>query len=238
MILEGNSGPGFVKGSMEGKRSRVRRVRLVAIMFVLAAIVLVSFATGFSAVGGSGKPSDAIGIQGAVTIALYGPNGQTLGTWKTHNSLVTPGKNWLISCISGTDRLACPGNTLGDTGLTITSYTAVIGIALGTCDVAESSCGIFGTSTNTPLISTPPSPPSLIGWLASATFNPNVLNVPGCATTCTLNDVSAAEFPFNGGTGSGFDDICSPSLCSGGNLPSITISAGDSLAINIQFSVS
>jgi hypothetical protein len=195
-----------------------------AAVAVLALVLASALANGYlaSAKSGAAKQNEGVGIQGAVTIALIGPSGQTLSVWKTHNSLVTTGTSIVAMCLES--GLECPGAGV------YTSVTAVMGIATGSCTNAYSSCGIFAPTTVT-LTGCPGSPPPLTctGWIASATYSPSAL---GCSSTCTVNDV-AAGMTTPSTTGYQFDDIPSS------NFPSpISISSGDSLAINIQFTVS
>ena len=214
----------------------------------VAGIVLGSMATGLMTAGNSGKQSEGLAIYGAATITLHGPQGQTLGVWRTHNSLVPIGISYLVACLVGHANGAfCPSSTN-------LPFTEEMQVAYGTClSAASSPCAsVIATNTMTPLNCLANG--FCTGWVASATFPADEIS-SGCTpyfagnANCPLNDVGTFG---DGGTAPGelspvqFDDICSPNVnLHGGNcaspynnLPSILISAGDSLSINIQFTVS
>ena len=182
---------------------------------------------------------------------VFGPNGQVLGVWKTHNILVEPGISYVAACLSG-QILSCPNpNT------PFTSFTSGIGVGIGGCATAFipngagntlNNCAVQATTAVTPTPSGCVSSASCTGWLASATFG--ATDIENCTTNsgkccpgpgyCFLNDVAAElNVPIVGILQ--FDEICTPvgSCPAGaGNLPTIQITPGDSLAINIQFTVS
>jgi hypothetical protein len=225
----------FEPGKLSQRTSRLSKkskVILVGVAVVLVALIVGSVATiAFYSIAAPRNPSEGLGIEGVATITLYGPSGQTLGVWSAHNSLVALGKDGIAKCLSGVSSGSCPGAPKG-----ISSFTSLIEIAVGTCTNAESNCGISSSASNT---LTPNSCASLYqcsGWIASATFTPSNLFSPspnGCSSTCNLNDVVSSWTPWFGISGTNFDDI--PSA----NFPSpISIAPGDSLAVNIQFTVS
>ena len=230
-------GEGVVGGGFFGRvtAGKSKFVFMAGIAAVVALVLGLAFAAGPLAAEESGKQpggsgvQEGLGIQGAVTITLYGPDGSTLGVWKTHNSLVQPGITLLVECISGNYEAWCPGYD-GE----LPAYTAEIGVAVGSCSEAYSSCSATNTVQSSGCESS--SPPTCEGWTASAGFASTALN---CLTACSLNDVASGLFTYPGiGFGGSFvtgqfDDI--PSA----NFPSpITISPGDTLAINILFTVS
>ena len=220
--------------SLHRRFSRKRKMLLgLAAVAVVGAILASSLATSLLAAGTPARAPEGVGIQGAVTITLYGPSGQTLGVWKTHNSLTAEGTSMVAMCLEGYN-IECPGAGAFD------SMTAFISVAISPCTSAyglsfvqqiQESCGIPSAATVS-LSGCPGVPPDLTctGWVATATFSPQAL---GCASSCTLNDVASGPTSSSSSTSYQFDDI--PSA----NFPSpITISAGDSLAVNIQFTVS
>ncbi|HVB95932.1 MAG TPA: hypothetical protein VND41_04950 [Nitrososphaerales archaeon] len=212
-----------------------RSIVIVGAVVAVAALVLgAAFSGVWPASGASGKQTESLGIQGAVTLTVYGPAGQTLGVYKTHNSLVQPGISHVVLCLSDAaspssgsagGEAYCPG-----AGTTANpSLTASIGVGLNACIKAYSSCGVFSSATNTAI------PSSCLqtactGWTASASFSPTAL---GCATTCNLESVASGWAPFVSGATyqAQFDNITS-------FASTVYISAGDTLAVNIQFTVS
>ena len=232
-----------------GMTPRKRNIVITGAAVAVLALVLASaLANGYltSAKSGGAKQNEGVGIQGAVTITVYGPAGQVVQVLKTHNSLVSSGENWLAACISNAPSIFilgsgasvtttsatgaefCPGGSYG-----FPSYTQYIGVAIGSCTSIGSNCGVLvgGTNTLTPNTPDPCTYSSTCtGWLATATFSPSALNCQ--ASSCALNDVAASACA-TASCGGQFDDI--PSA----NFPSpVSVAPGDSLAINIQFTVS
>ena len=280
-VLHPGEFPETGKVQQNGRRNRFskkRKILLSAAVVAIAAIIIGSAAAmGPLSAGNPGSRPEGLGIEGIATITLYGPSGQTLGVWTTHNSLVQPGLSDIIFCLTsasfegsgpGSSSVFCPGGTSS----AVTSYTAQIGVAIGgACNSAYSSCGIFAPSTNT--VGPTGCVNEQVGlsgaavtlncneWTASAVFGPSALN---CPSTCTLNDVASGALTYSAATSTSggfaivgawgqFDDICSPSpggvanpTCLSGTPPAklpsgsstITVSAVDSLAVNIQFTVS
>jgi len=217
---------------------------------------------------GGTSATQKLSIEGVATISLIAPGGRILGVWSTHNSLVPDGIFEIAACISAAqvtmtttttttysgDQI-CPGSTSpwpNSYSAPVPSFTSLIGVSMGSCSYAngdmtntvqQPGCETFSTSTNVLTTSgCPTSEPC--GWVASATFTPAGL---GCSETCTLNDVTAGaqQALLSPATVAGyvaFDDICSPSsagcVSPFNNLPTITLSTGDSLAVSIQFTVS
>ena len=252
---------------MGGRRfSKKRKILLGLAVVAFVGVILGSSVEMGLLTGSPGRQPEGIGIEGAVTITLYGPGGQTLGVWKTHNSLVQPGITFVILCLSGSvgvlgngiqiPSAACPGNQSGAancfnlstcpyaTSTNPSSLTGEIGIATNSllnlrnpCTNAYSACGLFATATITTLPTAECGYGTGVvpctGWVASAVFGPSQL---GCQTpTCTIADIASGwgSYTTQSVTQPQFDDIPSS------NFPStISYSAGDTLAINIQFTVS
>lgn len=208
--------------------------------------------------GTPGKQAEGIGIAGAVTLTLYGPSGQTLGVWKTHNSLMKPGISYVVQCLTG-GTSSCPNPSTP-----FTSFTSLMLIAFGGCAFtflpngagnSINPCSLQGATTVTQTPAGCSSATDCTGWIATATFSASDIDSTQCSAykccpgpgSCLLNDVATAlDVPFVGSLQ--FDDICaqaaSPGTCNGAqaSLPAgpnaIAIAQGDSLAINIQFTVS
>ncbi len=217
--------------------SRKRNLLLAGAAVAVLALVLASaLGNGYltSVKPGAATQNEGVGIQGAVTITLIGPNGQTLNSWKTHNSLVQPGITMLAECISNSgqsgDQL-CPGGS-GN----FQSFTGAVGVAIGSCNSVGGDCGAVVASTNALWPHGCTAAPTCMGWVASASFGSTVLAsaLGTCTSDCPLNDVQSGMAAAGGGTALDyqFDNI--PSA----NFPSpISISAGDALSININFTV-
>ena len=212
-----------------------RSIVIVGAVVAVAALVLgAAFSGVWLASGASGKQTESLGIQGAVTLTLYGPAGQTLGVWKTHNSLVQPGISFIAECLSNSGQsadTACPGGSLG-----YQSLTADRGVAIGSCGSVSAGCGVAAASTNAVWPHGCDTELTCLGWVASASFGSTVLAsaLGTCTSDCPLNDVQSGT-SVQGGNAllNPFDNI--PST----NFPSpISISAGDALSVNINFTVS
>jgi len=207
--------------------------RKLVLVVAVAALIAIVFVSGVAAGTFMARPSskgtnEALSVEGVATIKLLAPDGRVVGVWTAHNTLVPSGIDLIALCASSGTCLS-PG------------LTPDIWVGLNACTNSYIACGVMSTATNTPtpsgcgqsnLDASPPAPPYCVGWVASSTFSAAAL---ACTSTCSLVDVASGnpgQSSFGYSLSYQFDDI------TGAALPSITISAGQSLAISIQFTVS
>lgn len=213
---------------------REHKLLMVAVVAAMIALLASGIAVGYyiaKPVAPQGN-NEGLRVEGVATITLIGSDGQTVGVWTAHNTLLPGGIDLIAGCLSGLDEsTSCPGSyTLGS----IPSDTSDLVVAIGSCASVDDECGQSTASPATNTL-TPSGCFDCTGWVASASFSPSDLD---CASSCALNDLAAwtvvcptSQAPLCS-LYSQFDDI------SGASLPSITITSGETLAVSIQFTVS
>jgi len=234
---------------------RKRNIVLVGSAFSILALVLgAGLAAGFFGSGASnvGTRSNIEGlpIGGVAYITVYNPQGKVVETWHGHNTVFGTADSAISNCISGAAAVGSP--ITGCTGFT-GSIAIIWGFVLA--DIQE-PCVLGGSSANfspcsqataTNVLSPggcSVSAGTCTGWLTSATFQPtDFTHANGCGVSCTIDMVVAAQGTSWTGYYEGPPMTSSIQVSDPGNgfdqIPtSIAITNGDSLAVNIQYTVS
>jgi len=202
---------------------------------------------------GPGPEGQAFVIAGTETILVRGPNGNIVSSWTGPDPMQPAGINAIASCVSGGS--VTPFGFGGCANL-----IQVVQIDYGPTTSGGYLYSADATNSLTPAGCNPTSSNDetqlCTGWTTSATFGPSTFT-EYCSTQCYLAAVQTYGPP---GTPSVFSEICGSSYYGGSstitqtfssttyvNLPCqtsppvssfATISAGESLSINIQFSIS
>ena len=220
----------------------------LAVAAVIGVVLTSAMASGMLTFGAAGKQSQGLVVEGVATISVIAPDGHVVGVWTQHNTLTAQAINLIVEClgVGPGGGIAVVGymtpwtSTLCPTVLTSQGTTATAGvtefvdIAMGGCTVAvyspSANCELVSPATNSPTPSGCEAGSVCTGWVASATFSPTALS-GACSgyfakypNTCLLNMVATDDGRAT------FDQITPSSQ--------IVVSSGDSLAINIQFTVS
>lgn len=226
--------------------SRKRKILIVSAVVVVVAVVVGSalateLATGVS----SPRKYQVLSISGTETIRVIAPDGRVTSTWTGADPLIPGAINAMAACISGVTtanvgNYPCYG-MIGKIHLETDSSS-------GTCTSVSPNCwsyDIFNQTSPFPIHDTltPPgcTPRSELllcnGWITTATFGPSTFTSTNCGSQCSVELVSTD-----------IDVLCTTTWgtyyggvpCQPASPPAsfATVSAGDSLAINIQFTVS
>jgi hypothetical protein len=220
---------------------------LSAVLILSGALIAMQL---FSTVAGTNGNDQGVSITGKVTVSLLGPNGNVVKVWHTHNSLVAGGISEIAACLSDASAVDgsangnafCPGGSVPTASFDY-PFTYEVGIAVGSC-TSTTKCSNSVTPIPAQISLTPlgcASSYTCTGWLVSAGFpasdftsGSNGATDCGSSNPCPVNDIAALGGAFFSSSGfTQFDDIPSS------NFPSaISVTIGDSLQINIQFTVS
>lgn len=206
-------------------------------------------------------------ISGTEAVKVLSPEGKVLSTWQGPDPISNLAINALAACIPGSDGGSTdpkgPDSTTGASG-SCSSFTDGVYIVFapadypfigGTCSQnagaqTENGFSVTGCQANaqavntlTPLGCDPNSttsggnPALCTGWITEATFGPTTFTATNCIysnsqTPCAVLDVGAGTLSqlSTYGTNGAFDYL-NPS-------PIIPVSAGDSLLVTIQFTIS
>lgn len=261
------SDDGRSKLSFFGGKRKFWTVVAVALVagIVLGSILSVNLLTRPASLSGNAK-NDGVYITGTETIKVLSSEGKLVSTWTGPDPITGLTINALAACITGNSTNPIgPASVTGASG-SCSSFINEIAIVFapanypeigGTCSAnagaetlnsySVTGCEATASATNylTPLGCWPNSstaastPPLCTGWTTESTFGPGTFTSTNCiynqaATPCSVVQVDAGTsqmnpYPAGYGNGEGFDYV---------NPTPIPVSAGDSLLVTIQFSIS
>jgi hypothetical protein len=261
-VQPGENNPGKYDSGRRWKVWSVVAVALIAGTLIGASVfgTLLAVPKDPQVVGG--ERNQALTISGVETIQVLAPNGKVVSTWRGPDPISGAGINALAACIPGSNGGSTtpvdPASVTGAGG-TCSSFINAVEIVFspasyeagGTCTNNQGAqtengftvtgCGAIASATNTltPLGCNPNqiSDPELCsGWITQATFGPTTFTSTNCIynisqTPCAVTEVDAgtlSQLTTYGHT-EGFDYL---------NPTPIPVSAGDSLLVTIDFTIS
>jgi hypothetical protein len=215
--------------------------------------------TPSSSNSGAGPDSQALVIAGTETITVKAPDGDIVSTWTGPDPMQPGGINAIASCVSGGSDTPAGFGGCSDLIQSVSIYYG----AGNSCTFSGACYGSGASATNSPTptgcnpTSTNDETQLCTGWITTATFGPSVFTYEGaCNSQCNLEAVftgpssspesfswictstyggpsTSHTFTFSSTTLVNLPCQTSPSVSSFG-----TISVGDSLSVNIQFTIS